>query len=381
MSNNFYVIAQTKDLQRSVSLLGSIIERKNVIPILGNFKLESIENMLKITATDMSLAVEQEIGVQVKSHDKITISSQVFGDIIKKINDDEVHLEVIGDMLQVRTLNCKFSLPIIPASQFPNIDEIVSKGEIDIPAKKLLQILEHTKFSMSNEETRYNLNGIFLNLKCDEGLLTAVSTDGHRLSISSVQVNHDNNDFSLILPKKTVNEIAKIFKDSIFAENNIRITLASNKIRFACDKLVVTSKLIDATYPDYNVFIPLDNLNILTINSKVFGNALDRVDIMTMEKLRAIKISISNKYIEIQSHSDSKGEGRERIILGEQDNSYGHYEGEQITIGFNPKYLLDIFSSIQEDEITIQLKDGLSPTLIKIKSNPLCSFIVMPIRV
>jgi DNA polymerase-3 subunit beta len=329
----------------------------------------------------MNLSVEQEIGVQVKSHDKITVSSQVLGDIIKKITDEEVYLESIGDMLQVRTQNCKFSLPIISANNFPNIDEINSKGEIEIPTKDLLQILEHTKFSMSNEETRYNLNGIFFSLNNEDNFLSAVSTDGHRLSLSSIKVNQNNNHFSLILPKKTVNELVKIFKDSMFAEKNIKITFASNKIKFTCEKLIVTSKLIDASYPDYKGFIPLDNSNILTINSKILAEAIDRVDIMTMEKLRAIKISISNKYLEIQSNSDYKGEGRERIILGEQDNSHGHYQGEQVTIGFNPKYLLDIFSSIQEDEITIHLKDGLSPILIKIKSNPNCCFIVMPIRV
>ena len=380
MSNGFYVIAQTKDLQRVINLAGSIVEKKNVISILNNFKLESIDNILKITSTDMNLSLEQEIGVQVKSHDKITISSQVFGDIIKKINDQEVHLESIGDMLQIRTLNCKFSLPIMSAKEFPNIDRLTSKGDIDLRAKDLLQILEHTKFSMSNEETRYNLNGIFLTLNNEDHILTGVSTDGHRLSISSVQVTH-NQDCSLILPKKTVYELIKILKDQSYSDKNIHIKFAHNKISFTCEKLILTSKLIDATYPNYKGFIPRDNNNILSINSKILASAIDRVDIMTMDKLRAIKVSLSNKYLEIQSNSDYKGEGRERIILGVQDNSHGHYDGEQINIGFNPKYLLDIFSSIEEDEIMISLKDGLSPILIKIKSNPNCSFIVMLVRV
>ena len=381
VNNNFYVIVQTKDLQRVANLAMGVIERKNISSVLGNFKLESIGNMLKITSTDNNLSVEQEIGVQVKSPGKFTVSSQVLGDIIKKITDNEVHLELIANMLQIRTLNCKFSLPIISADQFPNIDEIVSKGDIEIPIKQLLKILDHTKFSMSTEETRYNLNGIFLSLSQDNKSLKAVSTDGHRLSLSSIPINYEGKDISLILPKKTISELSKILKDSAFAEMNIRITFANNKIKFTCNRLVIVSKLIDANYPDYNGFIPLDNNNILTINSKIFANAIDRVDIMTMEKLRAIKISISSKYLEIQSSSDSKGEARERIILCEQDNSHGNYDGEQITIGFNPKYLLDIFSSIDEDEVSINLKDGLSPTLIKIKNSPDSLFIVMPIRV
>jgi DNA polymerase-3 subunit beta len=381
MSNNFHLVAQTKDLQRVINLASSVVEKKNVIPILGNLKLETVDNLLKITATDMNLSVEQEIGVQVKSHDKITVSSQVLGDIIKKITDEEVHLESIGSMLQVRAQNCKFNLPIISASQFPNIDEINPKGQVDILCKDILKILEYTKFSMSNEETRYNLNGIFLTIKNEDMMLTAVSTDGHRLSLASVQVDKNDNDFSLILPKKTVNELVKILKDAFFIDKNIRIRFSNNKVRFACDRLTITSKLIDATYPDYKGFIPLDNNNKLNINSTLLAQAIDRVDIMTMDKLRAIKISISDKCLEIQSNSDYKGEARERIVLGEKDDSRGKYDGEQLTIGFNPKYLLDIFTSIKDDEALVHLRDGLSPILIKLKSDPNCCFIVMPIRV
>ena len=369
---NFDITIQSKDLLKLVTLAGSTVERRNVIPILNNLKLEARGNLLIVTATDMSVSVVQAIGAQVKAEGIVTASCQILSEIIKKIPDSNVHIKLIGDLLEISAVNCKFHLPVLPAQQFPTILDGQDLKEVTIMASELVKLLEYTRFSVAMEETRYNLSGIHLNFT--DSKIVAASMDGHRLSVA--EIVHDNKlgSISLIIPRKTVSEIIKIFTDTKYTDSSINISLGSNIIKLRSQNLLLSSKLVDSQFPNYESFIPRDNNNVLVIAKSTFASAIDRVDAISMDKLRSVKISLSQKFIEFRSYNELNGEATERIELED-----GEYTGEQITIGFNPKYLLDICSAITEESISLYVKDSSSPALLE--ANKGCFFVIMPVRV
>ena len=283
---NLEILVQTKDLVHALSFANSIVEKRNVLQELNNIKLVAKSGILEIGATDMDLYLNQEIGAEVLCMGETTVSTQILSDIVRKIPDPKIKIRQVADSnkIEITGTNCRFELLTLPAVAFPAMEDIDSSVSLRILSSELAKIIEYTNFSMSTEETRYNLNGIYMNVKGDE--FFGVSTDGHRLSIASVLLDKKTDNFGVIVPRKTVIELLKILKDSKNTQSNIEVFLSSTKIKFKCNNLVLISKLIDGTFPEYSSFIPVDNQSKLTVNAKLLASSIDRVATVTVDKLK-----------------------------------------------------------------------------------------------
>lgn len=380
-NNKLEIIIETKELFHALTFANSIVEKRNIIAELGNIKLSAKDGSLNIIATDMDLTLRQQLGAQVFEEGETTISTTLFNDIVRKISDKEIKLkQVIGsDELELIGKNCHFKLLTLPADQFPEMDELNAGSVLTIPCRDFARILDYTQFSMSTEETRYNLNGIYLHVKGDN--FYAAATDGHRLSVTSVSVNSPK-DFGVIIPKKTVQEISKLVKDSKNIQGDIEISLGLNKIKFTSNNITMVSKLIDGTFPEYDGFIPVSNMNKLIISTKLLADAIERVATVTVDKFRAIKINLTNDFIEITASGEAKGAAIERLEYSQDQSNFCEFDSNvDLSIGFNPKYLSDVLSAVKQNQVELYFNDPFSPVLIKVTDSPTDNFVVMPVKV
>ncbi|MDC0864541.1 DNA polymerase III subunit beta [Rickettsiaceae bacterium] len=379
--NNLEISIQTKDLAHALSFTTSVVEKRNVLSELSNIKLIAKNNMLEISATDMDIYLKQSIGAKVISEGGTSVSTQTISDIIRKIPDSEVKLKQSHDSgkLEIIGSNCHFELLTLPAKGFPEMEDIDSNNSFGVSCTELAKIIEYTHFSVSTDETRYNLNGIYLHIKDKD--FRGVATDGHRLSIATTDLAEKSKDFGAIIPKKTVAELLKIIKDSRNIQSDVQISLATNKIKFLCNNLLLISKLIDGNFPDYSGFIPSDNTSLLTVNTKLLASAIDRVATITVDKFRAVKLIINDKAMKVTAFGETKGSANEDLSFSEDENNYCKFSGTEITIGFNPKYISDVLGAIKEDQVDIYFKDSFSPVLIKSKENESNNFVIMPVKV
>jgi len=379
--NNFEIVVQTKDLVHALSFASSVVEKRNVIQELSNIKLFAANGNLEIGATDMDLYLNQNIGAEIISEGQTTVSTQTLSDVVRKIPDSEIRLKQIPDTdkLEIIGSNCRFELLTLPALQFPAMEDLDSKSSLKISCSDFARIVEYTNFAMSTEETRYNLNGIYMHVKGNE--FAGVATDGHRLSIASVPLKDQSDEFGVIVPRKTVSELLKIVKDAKYAQSDIQLFLSATKIKFVCNNLIMISKLIDGTFPEYSSFIPEDNENKLTISTKLLASAIDRVATITVDKFRAVKLSISDKEMQITASGEAKGAASENLVFSEEASNFCDFSGSDVTIGFNPRYTSDVLSALSEDQVEIYFKDAFSPVLIKTSENPNDNFVVMPVKV
>lgn len=367
----------TKDLSHALNQANSVVEKRNVLE-LSHIKLTASDDKLEISATDMDLFLKQSLSAQILSNGEITVSAPLLTEIIRKISDETVNLVEDKNNLYIKGKNYQFQLLTLPSASFPTIKEFEIESRINVSAKKLIGLFEATIFSISTDETRYNLNGVYLHIR--DGHLKAASTDGHRLSLASTKMPNAGSDFGLIIPRKTVLELIKLLKSGKNIQSEIIIEFCSNKIRFMCGDTILISKLIDAEFPDYGNFIPKNNSNILNISTQALGKSIDRVATVTVEKFRAVKFFIEQSHLVISASGEAKGQATETI----EYNGDNHYQGENLSIGFNPKYWNDIFSAINQEKIKVAINDYSMPILvtpIDNGENVDCSFVIMPVKI
>jgi len=360
---------------KSLSHLQSIVEKKNSLPILSNILVEAKENNLVLSSTDMDISITEKINCDVLESGATTINAHTIYDIIRKLPDNS-EIEMIcndGKLLTLRSGSSRFSLNCLPKEDFPIIDLENSGKKIKINSQVLLKLIDKTKFAISTEETRYFLNGLYfaVNRKNDNNFINIVGTDGHRLA----KIEYVNQDFTeeisgVIIPKKTIIELSKLLSEQT---EEIEIDINTNKIVFFIGNLVLISKLIDGNFPDYKKVIPTENNNILRVNRKKLLSAVDRVSTITNEKTPVIKFKLLNNLINMNSANTENSTASEDIST--------MYEGEEIEIGFNSKYIFELINNLEDEEIAIAFKDSSSPILATEKSNPNLIYVLMPMRV
>ena len=362
-------------LLRSLSHVQSVVERRNTIPILSNVLLKAEDNVLTLSSTDMDLEINESVAANVGTAGATTAPAHTLHDIVRKMPDGtdvEIDLNAEGTQMTVSAGRSQFKLSCLPVADFPEI----STGELPIafsvPAGDLRALIDRTKFAMSTEETRYYLNGIYVHEADNEGVkvLRAVSTDGHRLARFEMPLPEGAAGMpGVIVPRKAVGELRKLIED---AADVIQITLSENKVRFSFDHVVMTSKLIDGTFPDYQRVIPQGNDKVVEVDPKVFTKAIDRVSTISDGKSRALKIALAGKQMTLSASSPEAGSATEEMeVNGDSD----------IEIGFNAKYLLDITSQIEGEGCRLTLADSASPTIIQDNSDPSALYVLMPLRV
>jgi len=376
------IIVETKTLVQALGFASSVVEKRNVISDYANIKLSAKNGNLELSSTNMDLYLSQKIGVQVVSEGDISVSTKTLNDIVRKLPDSELTLIDIGNEgLEIIGKTCRFNLFTLPVESFPAMDNINAEASFKISCVDFAKIIESTKFSISLDETRYNLNGIYLHVK--DGEFYAASTDGHRLSVSSIALPEKVEDFGVILPQKSAEEILKIVKDSKNTNADIEILLSSNKIKFICNEnTIVLSKLIDGTFPDYSSFIPENSSSKLIINRKTFADTIERVAIITVEKFRAVKLSLSSEALEISAIGEARGNAKEVINSSKEAASFYEYNSDELlAIGFNPQYLEDVLKAIKSDLVELYFSGTSAPVLIKFPESPKDIFVVMPVKV
>ncbi len=362
-------------LLRSLNHVQSVVERRNTIPILSNVMLKAEDGTLSLATTDMDLEINESVAANVSDAGATTAPAHTLHDIVRKLpdgSDVELALNAEGSQMTVKAGRSQFKLSCLPTTDFPEIGAGDLPTSFALPAADLRALIDRTKFAMSTEETRYYLNGIYLHEADQEGVkvLRAVATDGHRLAQFEMPLPEGASGMpGIIIPRKAIGELRKLADD---AADAISITLSENKIRFAFDHIILTSKLIDGTFPDYQRVIPEGNDKIVEIDSKLLTAAVDRVSTISDGKSRAIKINLNGKLMTISASSAEAGSATEEVeVNGETD----------IEIGFNAKYLLDITSQIEGEGCRFTLADPASPTIIQDNSDPSALYVLMPLRV
>ncbi|MCE7886973.1 MAG: DNA polymerase III subunit beta [Alphaproteobacteria bacterium PRO2] len=362
-------------LLRSLNHVQSVVERRNTIPILSNVLMTAKDGVLAMTTTDMDLEINESVAAKIAKPGSTTAPAHTLHDIVRKLpdgSDVELTLNGEGTQMVVKAGRSQFKLSCLPTSDFPAIGTGEQPVSFGIPAADMRALIDRTKFAMSTEETRYYLNGIYLHEAENEGVkvLRAVATDGHRLARFEMPLPEGAKGMpGVIIPRKAIGELRKLADE---AADEIKISLSETKIRFAFDHIVLTSKLIDGTFPDYQRVIPQSNNKIVELDPKAFTHAIDRVSTISDGKSRAVKITLQNKQMTLSASSPESGSATEELeVNGDTD----------IEIGFNAKYLLDITSQIEGEGCRLVLADPASPTIIQDNSDPSSLYVLMPLRV
>jgi DNA polymerase III subunit beta len=367
-------------LLKSLGHVQNVVERRNTIPILSNVLLEAGSNALGLTATDMDLTIIERVPVSVGANGAATVPAHTLYDIVRKLPEgSQVEIGGEGDGAQatVRAGRSKFTLPTLPREDFPATSGGDLPHRFSVSAKELRSLIDRSKFAISTEETRYYLNGIYLHVAeapggaKGGGHLRAVATDGHRLARVEMAAPAGAAGMpGVIVPRKTVGELRKLIDET---EEQIEISLSDTRIRFAFDAVTLSSKLIDGNFPDYQRVIPTGNDKTMTVDRRMFAEAVDRVSTIASEKSRAVKISLKKGSMVLSASSPEYGSANEELEIV--------YDGSPIEIGFNARYLLDITSQLQGSEAEFKLADAASPTLMGDASDASALYVLMPMRV
>ena len=360
---------------KSLSNAYGIIEKKTTLPILSNILIEAKDSKIRITATDLDIIYSEVIILQqLIKEGSTTTSASILYDILRKIEPNaKVELSLQStNKLKLVSGNSQFNLLCLSSDNFPLSDENVNQEPFEVASQKLLKLLNKTRISISNDETRHYLNGIYLhkiNLE-NKSFLNGVATDSHRLSSSSLEINPNINFESIILPKKTIFQLISLLEQSA---NAVKISNNKSKIKFEMNSGVLISKVIDGRFPDYDKVVPRGNNKILQIKLNEFKHSIERVTTVSLDRKEGLKMAITKDSLQLSVNNPNSGEGIENINA--------KFNSEDINISFNSRYLIDIATQIENDSIIIYLKDAGSPVLIKDLSDNNSFHVVMPMKI
>jgi DNA polymerase-3 subunit beta len=387
-------------LLKSLGHVYRVVERRTTIPILSNILVRAAPGSLTLKATDLDIEVTESLPADVGQPGATTLPAHVLHEIIRKLPDgSQVTLEMTGDATQLtlRSGRSRFQLQCLPESDFPDLAAGELSHTFKLPAGQLKQLIEKTQFAISTDETRYNLNGVFFDpsdtvtrMVATDGhryylngifmhtmevegrpVLRVVSTDGHRLARVEVPAPAGSADMpGIIVPRKAVSEIQKLIEDP---NTDVLLELSATKIRITFGDVVLTSKLIDGTFPDYARVIPTGNDKYLTVEKGPFAAAVDRVSTISSERGRAVKLAIADGKLTLSVNNPDSGSATEELDVD--------YTAAPIDIGFNARYLLDITAQLDNDTALLKLADSGSPTLVQDREGASALYVLMPMRV
>ena len=369
------VTLERSNLLKSLNHVQRVVERRNTIPILSNVLLKADGDVLTLKATDLDLEVTETTPAAVEQSGATTVPAHMLYDIVRKLPDGaEVMMAVTGDNgLSLISGRSQFRLQMLPESDFPDLTAGEFSHTFRMACTDFKNLIDRTQFAISTEETRYYLNGIYFHTTDDNGttMLRAVATDGHRLAQAQTEAPDGSQGMpGIIVPRKAVGEVQKLLEDP---DASVTVELSDTKIRFTVGQIIMTSKLIDGTFPDYNRVIPAANDKELVLDRATFAAAVDRVSTISSDRGRAVKLSLTEGQLVLSVNNPDSGSAEEEIAVG--------YGSDPLDIGFNSRYLLDITNQLSADETTFMLADPGSPTLIREQGQAGALYVLMPMRV
>ncbi len=370
--------ADRATLLKALAHIQSVAEKRNTIPILANAMIEVKDGKLRFTATDMEIAVVEQVAAAVSRDGATTAPASTLYEIVRKLPDGaEVELDYAGGDAQLALRAGRFatSLVTLPTDDFPSMTAGQLPHRFHLSALALRGLIDRTRFAISTEETRYYLNGIYLHAADGEGgqVLRAVATDGHRLARVEEPLPEGAGSMpGVIVPRKTVAELRKLLDE---AQGDVEVALSDTRIQFTVGTIQLTSKLIDGTFPEYERVIPRDNDKILRVGKKDFAEAVGRVSAISSERSRPVKMSLSRDLLVLAAASPEQGTATEEL-----DGDRVKYEAGPLEIGFQARYLNDITDQIG-DKVEFLFSDGNAPTVVRDAADLSALYVLMPMRV
>ena len=363
-------------LLKAMSQAQSVVERRNTIPILANVLIEAEGETVSFRATDLDIEVQDKVKASVERVGVTTVGAHTLHEIVRKLPDgSQVVLSDDGTSgrLHISTGRSNFTLTTLPREDFP----IMASAEYDVnfnaKANVLRRLFDKSKFAISTEETRYYLNGVYMHVSNDENssVLRCVATDGHRLARVDAELPANASSMpGVIIPRKTVGELGKLLNDD---DVDIAVSVSETKVRFATSEIQLTSKVIDGTFPDYSRVIPSGNTKRLEVDAEEFARAVDRVSTVSSERSRAVKLALDEDRLILSVNAPDSGAAEEEVAV-----SYGD---EQLEIGFNAKYLLEIAGQVDRENAVFMFNSSGDPALITEGEDSSAIYVVMPMRV
>ncbi|NUY39650.1 DNA polymerase III subunit beta [Wolbachia endosymbiont of Litomosoides brasiliensis] len=356
------------NLLKTLSRVSGVVERRNAIDILACMNIKAQHSNIKLMATDLDISIFASLAADVSTEGEVKVSAHTLHDIVKKLPADlDVNFKINDQgKLLISCGNANFSLPNVVPNNFFVLEEGDYKYDFTLLNTDLIDLLTKTKFAVSLDDIRYNLNGIYLHT--DKQFLYCVATDGHRLScVKRPKPQNINGEFGVIIPRKTVMELLKVLDDC----NEINIKLSDRKIKFTCGEYIIISKLIDGAFPNYKGVIPASQDKQIVVESSKLASAIDRVSVVVSDRIKSIKLSLQKRLLTLHSNSQECNDATEFIEVD--------YNGASIEIGFNSRYLLDVLSCIKS-KCKFSLSDNNSATVITDENDPNALYIVMPVR-
>ncbi len=362
-----------QDLQQALSYCQGVIEKRSTLPILSNVLLDVRSSQLTITATDLDLIFVHQIkNIEISEEGKTTTTSSIMYDIIRKFSSGKKINLLLSEKskLQLESDKSIFNLNCINPSEFPLTEENFNDNEFSINSKSLLKLLNKCKFSVSNDETRHYLSGIYFHQTEveDKNYLTAVATDSHRMSISKIRLDKKISFEPIILPKKTIFQLVSLLDNY---DGDVKISNVKSKIKFELNNSILISKLIDGKFPNYIQVIPKNNQKKLEIDLKLFLNSVDRVASVSSDRKDGVKFSLTKDALNLSVNNTNSGDGNETLNV-----KFEH----DLEISFNSRYLIDVASQMDGKNIEIFFNDTGSPALIKDPGDFDSIYVVMPMK-
>lgn len=361
--------AEREKLLSPLQAVIGVVERRQTMPVLANVLLGVRDGRLSITATDLEVELVAGTEVTVQEAGDITVPGRKLLDILRALPDkSSVSLSVEGEKVVIKAGRSRFSLSTLPAADFPVIDDINAQQTVQIPRKELLRLLEKTHFSMAQQDVRYYLNGMLLEI--DAQVLRAVATDGHRLALCETALTAKaKTSQQVIVPRKGVLELQRVLSND---EGSADLAIGTNHVRAQIGDIRFTSKLIDGRFPEYSRVIPATPATTIKADRDVLRQALQRTAILSNEKYRGIRVTVKKNVITVQAHNPEQEEAEEEIEVG--------YDGLDLEVGFNVNYLLDALAAIDGQEVELGLTDSNSSCLIRSPGSAGARYVVMPMR-
>ena len=363
--------AKRGDLLATLYWASSIVERRNTMPILANALIDAQKGSIQLAATDLEVGVRGVVDGEVVKPGTLTVNAKKLYEIIREIPTEQVQLKRLeNDWVEIRSGKSIFKIVGMDAREFPQFPSFDAKGQASVPATLVRGMIERTIFAVSTDETRYSLNGVFVE-QAAAGSVRMVSTDGHRLALEEQTLGALGLSKGVILPRKGLSELKKLLEDA--DDGVVSIGFKENMALVSKDKVDLFMRLIDGDFPDYTKVIPKGNPNLAKIDHAELLQALRRVSILSSERYKGVKMEFSDDTISISANNPDLGEAVEQIDA--------EYKGAPMSIGFNARYILDVLGVLGNDgEVSIELKDELSPSVIRQPGSAGYLYVLMPMR-
>lgn len=363
------ISANRDDLLKPLQQVVGVVERRQTLPILANVLIAVNDNDLSLTATDLEVELRTHAPIEARGETEFTLPARKLMDICKALPDGvPVTLETEGDKATLRSGRGRYTLGMLPAQDYPTIEPAQAAEKLPLPVGVLKRLIDKTQFAMAQQDVRYYLNGLLLEIR--SGRVRAVATDGHRLALCDAEfAGATGMDLQVILPRKAVIELSRLLTES---GEEAELEISNSHLRVHLGKTSFTTKLIDGRFPDYERVMPSGETSLMHADRDELRQALARTAILSNEKYRGIRFRLENGLLHLQAHNPEQDEAEEEVEVD--------YQGAEMTIGFNVGYLLDVLGVLDGDQVQMAVIDSNSSSLLTQKDSAECRYVVMPMR-